>query len=152
MNKALLTAGTIYGILLLAACGQGVDYVIGQQGPAGTPGQNCDVTPVVASAQAPNGGGLLTCPGSQLLILNGSNGSNGQNGSSIIVTPVQFCPGTPSYPSTFIENGFCIGGNLYAVYSNNGGFMALIPPGLYSSDGINASCNFTVGTNCEVSN
>jgi hypothetical protein len=87
---------------------------------------------------------MITCGnGTGSLILNGSNGSPGT-----VVAPVQFCPGTTTYPSTFSEIGFCINGNIYAVYSANDGFLTEVVPGYYSSDGINSSCNFTVGANC----
>lgn len=79
---------------------------------------------------------------------NGSNGTNGTNGT--VITPVQFCPGVDTYPSEFNEVGLCINGNVYAVYSANDGFMSMIPPGIYSSNGINASCTFTVGANCAI--
>jgi hypothetical protein len=39
---------------------------------------------------------------------------------------------------------------MYGVYSDNGGFLSELPPGEYSSDGINASCSFTIGANCSV--
>jgi hypothetical protein len=68
-----------------------------------------------------------------------------------IVQPIQFCSGTPIYPSTFPEVGFCINNQLWAVYSANGGFLTLIPPGQYSSTGINSSCTFTVGPDCVIS-
>lgn len=116
---------------------------------------------------------LTACPGPQgnqgdigqtgAVGVAGSNGTNGQDGQSIVgsqgpagangqdatpVTWVQFCPGTTSYPSTFVEGGFCISGNVYAVYSANGGFMTYIPPGSYNSNAINSSCNFTLLANC----
>jgi hypothetical protein len=79
----------------------------------------------------------------------GTNGTNGTNGT--VITPVQFCTGdTGSYPSTFPEVGFCINNNLYAVYSANGGFLTEVLPGTWSSDGINASCTFTVAADCKV--
>lgn len=82
--------------------------------------------------------------------LTGSSGTNGSNGTNATpVTIVQFCPSSfvPSYPNTFPEIGFVIGGKIYAVYSANGGFLTLLTPGEYSSDGINSSCNFTVTAN-----
>jgi len=83
--------------------------------------------------------------------LNGSNGTDGTNGTSgTVVAPIQFCSGSGSYPSTFPEVGFCIGGNIYAVYSANGGFLTEVLPGTWSSDGINSSCTFTVGPDCKV--
>lgn len=81
----------------------------------------------------------------------GSAGTNGVNGvDTTPITLVQFCPGTTHFPDTFCEVGFCIGGNLYGTYSANDGFSVLIPPGTYSSNGINCSCNFTVASNCQV--
>jgi hypothetical protein len=80
----------------------------------------------------------------------GAQGQAGANGTTI--SSVQFCPGVPSYPSTFPEVGFCIDNNLYAVYSYNNGFLTLIPPGYYNSNAVGSNCNFTVLPNCQVSN
>lgn len=82
---------------------------------------------------------------------NGHDGVNGQNGTDANITTVQFCQGvTPTYPSTFPELGFCINNELYAVYSANNGFLVYLPPGRYSSNGINATCTFSVLPNCIV--
>lgn len=79
----------------------------------------------------------------------GATGAMGASGSS--VTPVQLCSTcTPAYPSTFPEYAVCLQGTLYGVYSANGGFLAAISPGTYSSDGINCACTFTVEANCQV--
>ena len=72
----------------------------------------------------------------------GSQGSAGTPGT--VITPVQFCPGTPIYPSDFLEVGLCIDGKLYAVYSANDGFLTFLPDGAYQSNAIGSSCNFTV--------
>lgn len=131
-------------VLFLVACGPQ-----GPAGPQGPRGGSCSVSTVLAgSPGAPNGGSLLSCQdGSQSMLLNGTNGTNGT-----VVAPVQFCinPVT-TYPSTFAEVGFCIGGALYAVYSANGGFETHVLNGNYGSNGINASCSFTV-TGCVISN
>lgn len=66
------------------------------------------------------------------------------------VVPVKLCPGTPSYPSVFVEYALCIESQLYGVYSANDGFLALLPPGNYASNAIGSSCNFTVALNCVV--
>lgn len=119
-----------------------------------------------------NGSNTITCPDGTTATVNngasvigpqgatGSTGISGANGATgavgasgangTTITVVQFCPGTPSYPSTFPEVGFCINGNVYAVYSANDGFMTYTPPGTYSSDGINDSCTFTIGINCSI--
>lgn len=66
------------------------------------------------------------------------------------ITIVQFCPGNTNYPTTFNEIGFCINSQIYAVYSANDGFLTLVPPGNYSSNAINSSCNFVVYPNCVI--
>jgi hypothetical protein len=78
----------------------------------------------------------------------GEVGPQGADGTSITV--VKFCSQTASYPSTFPEVGLCINGSLFAVYSTNGGFLALLPNGTYSSNGVGSSCTFTVN-GCTVS-
>ena len=110
----------------------------GKQGPAGSPGVQ----------------GIQGASGSDGT--NGTNGATGQPGATgpqgpagsngTVISVVQFCPASfvPTYPSTFPEVGFCINGNIYAVYSANDGFLTMITNGSYSSDGINASCNFAI--------
>lgn len=124
-------------MLVLIACAkrgdegiQGIPGVAGPTGAAGSTGQTGSTG--ATGSQGPQG----------------DQGIPGAPGSS--VTTVQFCPGvTPTYPSTFPEYGICIEGKLYAVYSTNDGFLAEIPDGTYSSDGVNASCTFTV-TGCSI--
>lgn len=137
----------VYSVLLLSACGQ--QGVQGNTGPQGSPGNSngCTIASLLVSNEAPNGGSIIDCGDTSSIILNGSNGSPGT-----VVAPVQFCPGVPSYPSTFPEVGFIINGSIYAVYSTNGGFMTLIPPGYYSSDGVGSSCNFTVNADNTITN
>lgn len=104
----------------LAACCQKGDQ--GVIGPVGIPGQEGPV---------------------------GRQGDAGVPGTAITV--IQFCPGVvPTYPTTFPEVGFCIEGQIYAVYSKNDGFLTLIPPGNYNSNAVGSSCNFTVDLNCVV--
>lgn len=79
----------------------------------------------------------------------GAAGTNGQDATPTIA--IKLCPDAPSYPAVFVEYALCINNELYAVYSANGGFLALLPPGSYSSNGIGSACGFTVDTNCSVS-
>lgn len=97
---------------------------------------------------------------------HGSTGQPGKDGTSIVgpegpagvpgvnatgVVPVQLCPGfVPTYPSVFPESALCIGQRLYGVYSSLGGFLSLLTPGRYHSEGIGATCDFTVADNCVV--
>lgn len=83
----------------------------------------------------------------------GAVGPQGPNGTpGTVVGVVQFCPGVPTYPSIFPEYGIIIAGQLYAVYSANGGFLALIPSGTYNSNAIGNSCTFTVNPDGTVTN
>jgi hypothetical protein len=122
----------MFGIVMVAAlvgCGRGP---VGATGPSGSNGTN---------GQQGNTGAA----GPQ-----GAQGSPGIDGTS--VTVVKFCPGVTTYPSTFVEVGFCIGGKLYGTYSANDGFSSELPPGSYGSKGINASCNFVIAANCVINN
>lgn len=78
----------------------------------------------------------------------GDPGPRGMDGT--IITSVQLCPGTTTYPSTFVEVAFCINNSLYAVYSANNGFLTYLPPGTYSSNAIGSACSFTVLPGCTV--
>lgn len=141
----------------------------GSDGANGTNGKD-GISTVVSIAQAtalecPTGGqeiqvngmvAAVVCNGSNgsqgIAGLDGTNGTNGSNGTNgvdgingTVVIPVQFCTGfTASYPNVFPESGLIIGGKMYGVYSANGGFLVFMPPGTYSSNGINASCTFTL--------
>lgn len=116
------------------------------EGPRGAPGTN-----------GLNGKDGATGPAGA----DGVNGTDGQDGApgpqgnpgsdAASVTVVTLCPAPTTYASTFTEVAFCIGGKLYATYSANGGFSTEIPPGTYSSNGINSSCTFVVSSNCQVS-
>ena len=130
-------------------CGSNTVYLAnGDKGNPGAAGSSCSTTTLaVGSVAAPNGGLIVSCTnGSAAVVVNGTNGTNGT-----VITPIQFCTNfTQSYPNTFAESGICINNTMYGVYSANGGFLAELPPGTYSSDGINASCTFTIGQNCTV--
>jgi hypothetical protein len=131
--------------------------------------------PLVCSVEEVVGGSLIVCPGgTSQFVSNGSDGVDGLNGQDgvdgqdgqdgedgedgedgadgTVVTVHQFCPAShvPSYPSTFPEVGMCIGNKMYGVYSANGGFLVFMPPGTYSSNGINSSCTFTLQANCVI--
>lgn len=142
----LMGAGLMFVILTVTGCGNGVGFVEqGDPGPAGSPG------PV--GSPGPQG-----APGTDGT--NGQNGAQGPQGNpgapgtpGTVVTPIQLCPASfvPTYPSTFPEYALCINNQLYGVYSANDGFLALLPPGQYHSNGINASCTFTIEPNCVIS-
>lgn len=118
-----------------AVGGQGARGEAGADGVNGSNGLPCTVV-------AYTGGVQIVCPdGSTQVVLNGVDGSD-----ATPVTTVEFCGAgyEATYPTVFPEYGLIIGGKLYGVYSANGGFLAAMPAGAYTSNGINASCNFTV--------
>lgn len=120
--------------------------IVGPQGVPGSNGSSCSVTTVSPGGVAPTGGAIISCTdGTSALVLNGSNGNDGT-----LVTPTQLCSGVSSYPTTFVEVAFCINNRLYGVYSDRGGFLTEVLQGTWSSNGINSSCTFTVGPNCQV--
>jgi hypothetical protein len=146
-----------FTVLVVMGCSKRVTDVI----------QEPVLTAPASPQQCANGGTAVTLGTTSYLACNGLTGSVGAIGAAgpqgeqgatgpageagTQVTVVQFCPGvTSTYPSNFPEVGFCISNQLYAVYSANDGFLTLVTPGVYSSDGINASCTFTVAANCEV--
>lgn len=132
----------VNSLFLLSGCGRcgpaGSQGASGATGASGSQGAKGDTgTQGVAGSNGKDGAA-------------GKDGANGKDGST--VTPIRFCGGSDStYPSSFTEYGLCINNELWAVYSANDGFMTKIPPGTYYSNGINSSCTFTVGTNCQVS-
>lgn len=138
MKKIIMLA-----LVLTGCCGPQ-----GDPGPAGSTGATGSV-----GAQGPQGNtGDTGAQGIQGPA--GPTGATGLQGAPGLdatpVTLIKLCSDTPSYPSTFVEYGVCVGGNLYGVYSANGGFLTLLPPGSYSSNAINSSCSFTVSANCVV--
>jgi hypothetical protein len=152
MKKAIILT------FLLCSCkgDKGTTGSIGIPGLNGTNAQPCTVI-------AASNGAEIVCPdGTSEFVNNGINGQSivgpigpaGPQGlPGVDLTPitwVQFCQATPSYPSTFPEGGLCINGNIYAVYSTNDGFLTLVPPGAYTSDGVGSSCNFTILANCQI--
>lgn len=146
MLRVLLSALVFF--VVSTACGKRVEYVMGQKGETGDRGDTgagCSADEVSPSAEFPTGGVLINCSGEMTFLRDGVNGSD-----ATPVTTVKLCPGTTTYPSKFVEIAFCISGSLFGTYSANGGFSTELPPGAYSSNAINSSCNFTVGPNCTI--
>lgn len=127
---AILALGVFALVCIMTAC-TGPEGVQGQsiQGPVGSPGQNGQ-------------DGAIGPQGNQ-----GAQGPAGLDANPITV--VKLCNETPSY-GVFVEFAMCINGSLYGVYSQNGGFLALLANGSYSSNGIGSACNLTVN-GCVVS-
>lgn len=152
---------TIVLAALLAGCAQHQHFVA-VEGTPGKDGQNC-VT------EQTNGGVYVSCPGSdKVFVRDGVDGTNGADGgigpmgpvgpvgpagtNATPITVVQFCPNVvPTYPSKFPEYGLVINGSIFGVYSANGGFLALLPPGDYHSNAIGSSCNFRINADATVS-
>lgn len=136
-------------LLVLGACGRDYNTIVyhGKDGAKGDKGDKGDT-----GSQGPQGiDGIQGLPGSQgPQGVAGLPGLPGTNGS--VVTFVKFCTQVTNYPSTFPEYGLCVDGDVYAVYSANGGFGVKLPQGTYNSNAINSSCTFVVGSNCSITN
>lgn len=135
---------------LITAGPQGIPGPMGSPGPSGA---SCSVTAVAACDVAPNGGALIVCGATQSLVLNGAPGAQGQPGTpGTLVSVLQFCSGTPSYPSVFPEMAFCINNNLYAILDQSNGYDYLteIIPGEYASETTGLSCDFQIKSNCNI--
>lgn len=149
MNKLVLFTTVV---CFLSSCGKST----AEQGPAGKDGKDgvsCTIASISPSMQAPNGGALITCENGSTLILNGQDGEDGRDGTpGTAISAVKLCPGDTVYPSTFVEVAFKFDGRLWAVYSTHGGFMTQLPPGRYSSNGVNSRCDFTVNNDLTISN
>jgi len=156
MKKVLLVS------LVLAGCGDAPTRFVPVEGTPGKDGKNC------ATEQA-EGGIYVICEGSDaVFISNGRDGATGATGpvgapgadgapgpagtNATPITVVQFCPNVvPTYPNRFPEYGLVINGSIFGVYSANGGFLALLPPGDYHSNAIGSSCNFRINADATVS-
>ena len=148
--------------LVLCGC-QGPRGYTGATGATGSTGATGPQGPAITVSTAPStaqecpfGGTDVTVGTNTFSVCTGATGATGASGTNgtngTVITPIQFCENfTPTYPSSFPEYGLVINGVVYGVYSQNGGFLAELPPGEYSSDGINASCNFTINANGTVS-
>ena len=157
--SGLLMLILILTLLSLSGCGDEISRGViqgpkGDTGATGATGQKGDTglsgLQGIQGIVGPSGiQGQVGPQGIQGLI--GPAGIQGIPGSAgTVVTFVQFCPGATVYPSTFPEFGLCVAGQIYAVYSANGGFGVQLPLGAYSSDGINSSCSFNVLANCVI--
>jgi hypothetical protein len=162
---ALTLATILFSLSCLTACDKGESFLTIYSAPT---------IAIAPLANCPYGGIAITINNVTQYVCNGAQGSTGPQGNAgaagatgapgntgpqgapgspgTTISIIQFCSGTTTYPSAFLEIGFCIDNSIYAAYSANDGFLTLVPPGVYSSDGINASCTFTVQPNCVVWN
>lgn len=142
--------------LFITACApeKGDNGSQGLKGDVGSPGVP-GVAPVITtspatSQQCLNGGSVVTINSTNTVLCNGINGNAGIQGPAGLpgtqIIPVSFCGGPSVYPSNFPEYGLLIGSQMYGVYSTNGGFLALLPPGTYRSNAVGSSCNFVINS------
>lgn len=130
---------------------KGSPGVDGINGLPGTPAAPLSVSITTLDPGGPicvTGGSIISVGNSDTIICNGEAGAPGVDATPISF--VQFCGGTTGYPDTFAEVGICVNGIMYGVYSRNGGFLSQLPQGLYSSEGINSTCSFNIGPDCQV--
>lgn len=117
---------TITLLLTLASCGRGpagndgINGLNGTQGESGKDGQD------------------------------GDKGDKGDAGTNSITKVIKFCPGlVDSYNVQYSEQGLCIDGKVYAVYSaNNLAALVEISHGTYvTTTPKGANCTFTIDAN-----
>lgn len=171
-TKAYLATSFIWTTMLIFALAYVFATVgcspIGQtytsvQGPKGDTGSPVAVVAAPATyLECPTGGTDLLIGSVPLTICNGATGATGativgpvgpagQDGTDstpIIVVPL--CPGTSNY-GVFVEVALNIGGKLFGIYSQNGGFLTYLAPGNYTSNAIGSACNLTINSDGTVS-
>lgn len=132
---------------------QGIQGIQGETGTVGETGSQGIQGEIGATGAAGEKGDTGATGAQGIQGVQGSKGDSGKDGKDAVsIITIQFCPGfIQSYPSVFAESGVCIDNKMFGVYSANGGFLAELPPGAYSSNGINASCTFKIEENCKVS-
>lgn len=120
---------TIALLLTLASCGRGpagndgIKGLNGTQGESGKDGQNGE---------------------------KGDKGDKGDAGTNSITKVVKFCPGlVDSYNVQYSEQGLCIDGKVYAVYSSNDlAALVEISHGTYiTTTPKGTNCTFTIDDN-----
>lgn len=156
MKKALVLT------LLLAGCGDELitsEYIpvpgpkgdkgdIGNSGTNGLDGSSCSVATVAPGVEAPNGGALITCSDSSVLLLNGATGPQGEVGPvspyalTEIIDPCGNAPGI--YDEVILRTQ---AGRLLASFSDNvNGYNTrlseLVQGNYMTTDGSN--CHFSV--------
>jgi len=163
-------------VFVLGMVGCGTDYyesknLVGPQGETGATGATgstaapCTVITVSSAGFAPNGGALITCGLSRVLVLNGATGQAGQAGQAgqvgedgqdgqsspyMITEIVDPCGDAPGiYDEVLIR----IGSMLLASFSDNANGkntrLSLLVSGNYvTTDGSN--CHFSVDNNNNV--
>lgn len=135
------SALTIIFLLALASCGKGPagkDGINGLNGLDGTNGQ--DGIQGEAGKDGKDGE-------------KGDKGDKGEAGQDGLTKVVKFCPGlVDAYSKQYSEQGLCIDGKVYAVYSsNNLAALVEISHGTYiTTTPKGKNCQFEVKADCEV--
>lgn len=131
-------------LLLATGCGSDNYYsYVGKDGKNGVDGANCSVTEVVSSPAVPNGGAIITCADSSVLV---KNGANGQDGVSSIISLIDPCGDAPGiYDEVIIK---LPDGTLLASFSDNANGkntrLSVLSEGSYqTTDGSNCAFSIT---------
>lgn len=145
MKNKNLAIFTVISALSLLAAGCGSDYYysyVGKDGKNGVDGSSCTVTEVSSSPAVPNGGAIITCADSSVLV---KNGANGQDGVSSIVSLIDPCGDAPGiYDEVILRLN---DGTLLASFSDNANGkntrLSVIGEGSYQvTDG--SGCAFSI--------
>jgi hypothetical protein len=112
---------------------------------AGRPGENCVVFEVLPSEAYPQGGAVVTCGPTSVVVKNGADGEMGAAGSDAVVQLIDPCGDAPGVLDEVILR-LSSGVLLASVSDNTSGKntrFAVITPGSYATtDG--TGCTFTV--------
>jgi len=131
-------AGITVGIML-AGCGFHAD----QTPPSSDPKKSCSVSQTEAVV-------TISCPDETKAII--PLPANVPPVNSPMVTTVQLCPGTTSYPNSFPEQALCIDNQLFGVFfDGQNAWLSLLAPGNYRSTSTTNPCSFAVVTGCQIS-
>jgi len=134
-----IVAGITIGILL-AGCG---DPITKGQDYYSDPKKSCTVSQTEAVV-------TISCPDETKAII--PLPANVPPVNSPMVTTVQLCPGTTSYPNSFPEQALCIDNQLFGVFfDGQNAWLSLLAPGNYRSTSTTNPCSFAVVTGCQIS-
>jgi len=140
--------------LMISACGSDnyVEKLIpgpqGERGEAGSNGVGCVVTSVPVDILTPNGGALVTCGSSSVLLVNGEPGEDGQDAPQTpysIVSVINPCGINGEQDEVLLKFA---NGTIVSSFSNNAqGAMtrfSILRPGSNYMTTDNTGCYFSV--------
>lgn len=168
---SLLQLSVVSFAFFLSACGQevfkseliqGPKGEQGEQGERGSDGASCQVTSVPVDVLTPNGGALITCGSTSVLLVNGTpgaDGQDGQDGADAPQTPYSITevinPCGPSGGQDEVLLKFA-NGTIVASFSDNGSALttrlSILKAGSNYKTTDNDNCYFSVDSSGNIFN